>query len=271
VTERVVGEREIGGLGGRVGLIGIVGVLLDVDGTLLAGDRPIPGAAAAVEALRRAGLRLRFTTNTTRRPRRATAEVLRAAGFTLETAEVLPPAALARRLIVDSGRATAAFLVPPEARADFDDVAEEAGNPAWVVLGDLGRDFTWDRLNRAFHWIRGGAALLALHRNRFWDNGRDGVVLDAGPFVAALEYATGTEAQLVGKPAPAFFELAMRDAGLRPEQTLVVGDDLETDCAGGAAAGCRTALVLTGKTDREALRRSTVQPDLALDSIADLL
>jgi len=247
------------------------GLLLDVDGTLLVDDRPIPGAAAAVEALRRSGLRLRFTTNTTRRPRRATADVLRAAGFLLGTDEVLPPAALARRRIVDSGRATAAFLVPPEARADFDGVTEDTGRPAWVVLGDLGRDFTWDRLNRAFHWIRNGAALLALHRNRFWDNGRDGIVLDAGPFVAALEYATGKEAELVGKPAPAFFELAMRDAGLRPEETLVVGDDLEADCAGGAAAGCRTALVLTGRTDREALRRSSVRPDIVLDSIADLI
>lgn len=249
---------------------GIRGVLLDVDGTLLDADRPISGAAQAIERLRRKGVALRMTTNTTRRPRSAVAEVLRRAGIRVRDEEVLAPSVLARRRILDSGRRRAALLVPPAARADFEGVEEDASRPDWVVLGDLGRGFTWETLNRAFHWIRGGAALLALHRNRHWDNGTDGVVLDAGPFVAALEYATGTEAELVGKPARAFFALALADLGVRGEETLVVGDDLEADCAGGADAGCRTALVLTGKTRREEAGRIRPGPDLVLGSVADL-
>jgi hypothetical protein len=177
---------------------GIRGVLIDVDGTLLDGDRAIAGAAQALDRLR--------------------------------------GRALARRRILESGRTHAVLLVPPAARVDFEGVVEDGARPDWVVVGDLGRGFTWERLNQAFHWIRGGATLLALHKNRSWDNGMDGVVLDAGPFVAALEYATGATAELVGKPARAFFDLALADLGVPAREALVVGDDLEADCEGGAAA-----------------------------------
>ena len=115
-----------------------------------------------------------------------------------------------------------------------------------------------------------GARLLALHKNRVWDNGVDGVVLDAGPFVVALEYATGRTAELVGKPALPFFDLALADLGLPAGEVMVVGDDLEADCRGGAAAGCRTALVLSGKTERAEAESARIRPDLVLDSVADL-
>jgi phospholysine phosphohistidine inorganic pyrophosphate phosphatase len=184
---------------------------------------------------------------------------------------VLAPCVLARRRILESGRTRAAFLLPAAAREDFVGVVEDESRPDWVVVGDLGRDFTWERLNRAYHWIRGGAGLLALHKNRVWENGLDGIVLDAGPFVEALEYAAEVTAEVVGKPSRAFFDLALADLGLPAGGALVVGDDLEADCAGGAAAGLKTALVLTGKSRREEAERSPARPDLVLDSVAALL
>lgn len=250
---------------------GVRGLLLDVDGTLLQNDRPIPGAPEMLDRLRARGLLFRLTTNTSRRPRSAVASALRGGGFHLEDREVLAPCVLARRRILESGRTRAAFLLPAAAREDFAGVVEDETRPDWVVVGDLGRDFTWERLNRAYHWLRGGAGLLALHKNRAWDNGHDGVVLDAGPFVLALEYAAGVAAEVVGKPSRAFFDLALADLGLPADGAMVVGDDLETDCGGGAAAGCRTALVLTGKARREDAERSPLRPDLVLDSVAALL
>jgi len=250
---------------------GIRGILFDVDGTLLQNDRPIPGTPEMLDRLRAQGLPFRLTTNTSRRPRSAIASVLRRGGFRLEDREVLAPCVLARRRILESGRTRAAFLLPVAAREDFAGVVEDESRPDWVVVGDLGRDFTWERLNRAYHWIRGGAGLLALHKNRAWDNGLDGIVLDAGPFVQALEYAAEVAAEVVGKPSRAFFDLALAELGLPAGGALVVGDDLETDCAGGAAAGLRTALVLTGKSRREDAERSPVRPDLVLDSVASLL
>jgi len=249
---------------------GVRGILFDVDGTLLNNDRPIPGAVQALDRLRARGISFRLTTNTSRRPRSAIASILRRCGFTIEDREVLAPCVLARRLILESGRTRAAFLLPEAAREDFEGVVEDETRPDWVVVGDIGRDFTWERLNQAYHWIQGGARLLALHKNRVWDNGVDGVVLDAGPFVVALEHATGSVAELVGKPARPFFDLALADLGLPAGEVMVVGDDLEADCRGGAAAGCRTALVLSGKTGRADAERAQIRPDLVLDSVADL-
>lgn len=246
------------------------GVLFDVDGTLLSHDEPIPGAGEAIERLRARGVPFRIGTNTTRRPRSATAAVLARGGIRVRADEILNPAVLARRLILDSGRTGAALLVPPGAREDFAGVIEDEARPDWVVLGDLGKGFTFDVLNLAYRWLKGGAGLIALHKNRAWDNGVDGVVLDAGPYVAALEYAAGVEAELVGKPSRRFFELAVAEIGLPPGEVLVVGDDLEADCRGGAAAGCLTALVLTGGTTRAALDASAFRPDRVCASVADL-
>jgi HAD superfamily hydrolase (TIGR01458 family) len=251
-------------------IAGVRGVLFDVDGTLLDNDRPIRGAAETLERLRVRGIAFRLTTNTSRRPRSAIASVLRGGGFAVEEREILAPCVLARRLILGSGRTRAAFLLPEAAREDFEGVIEDERRPDWVVVGDIGRDFTWERLNRAFHWIQGGASLLALHKNRVWDNGVDGVVLDAGPFVVALEHATGRTAELVGKPARPFFDLALADLGLPAREVMVVGDDLEADCGGGALAGCRTALVLSGKTKRADAESAAIHADLVLDSVASL-
>ena len=249
---------------------GVRGALIDVDGTLLQDDRAIAGAAGALARLRGAGIECRLTTNTTRRPRSAVARVLRHAGIEVGEDEVLAPSILARKRILDSGDARAALLVPEESKIDFEGVEEVERDPAWLVLGDLGRDFTWDRLNGAFRLLMDGARLLALQRNRYWRAGPEGLVLDAGAFVAALEYAAGVEAEVVGKPSPSFFELALDAIGLPAGEVMVVGDDVETDGRGGAAAGCRTVTVRTGKFTEQALADSGFEPDLLVDSIADL-
>ncbi|HYS78762.1 MAG TPA: HAD-IIA family hydrolase [Candidatus Dormibacteraeota bacterium] len=250
-------------------MTGVRGVLFDVDGTLLDKDRPIPGAAEVVDRLRARGIPFRIGTNTTRRPRSAIAAILRRGGIRVEDGEVIAPAVLARRRILHSGRIRAELLVPSASREDFAGV-EEGDRPDWVVVGDLGRDFTFERLNRALRYLRSGAGLIALHKNRIWDNGVDGIVLDAGPFVTALEFATGVEAEVVGKPARAFFELALGELGLPAGETLVVGNDIDADGRGGAAAGCKTALVLTGGTTRADLEGSGFRPDRVYASVADL-
>ncbi|OLC54132.1 MAG: hypothetical protein AUH92_04605 [Acidobacteria bacterium 13_1_40CM_4_69_4] len=160
--------------------------------------------------------------------------------------------------------------MPPASREDFVGVHEDEDRPDWVVVGDLGRDFTFERLNRALYCIRKGARLIALHKNRVWDNGADGIVLDAGPFVAALEFAAGVEAEVVGKPARVFFELVLRELGLPAGEMLVVGNDIDADGRGAAATGCRTVLVLTGGTTRADLERSGFTPDRVCESVADL-
>ena len=124
-------------------------------------------------------------------------------------------------------------------------------------------------MNRAFHWLLDGADLVALQKNRYWK--REGeLVLDAGPFVAALEYAANVEATVVGKPSTAFFGLAVESVWLRPEEVGMVGDDLVNDVGGAQAIGCRGVLVRTGKYRAGEEVGGAVTPDAVLESIAEL-
>jgi HAD superfamily hydrolase (TIGR01458 family) len=110
-----------------------------------------------------------------------------------------------------------------------------------------------------------GAQLLALQKNRYWRR-EDGLSLDAGPFVAALEYASGRSATVVGKPEREFFELALRELGLAPHEAAMVGDDAEADVAGAQIAGLKGIQVRTGKYRPGVEGR----PDLVLESFAGL-
>jgi HAD superfamily hydrolase (TIGR01458 family) len=251
---------------------GVRGLLVDIDGTLMLHDRALPGAAGLISRCAERGLPCRLVTNTTRRSRSATADALRAAGIPVAAEAVLQPAVLARRMILDSGRRRVGLLVPEEARTDLADVVAVDSSPDWVVVADIGRGFDYDRLNKAFRWLRDGARLMALHKNPCWHaSAEEGWLLDAGAFVAALEYATGQEALVVGKPSPAFFELALAELELDAPQVLMVGDDAAADAQAGAAVGCRTALVRTGTFRGTEAELAGFRPDLLIDSVAELL
>ena len=225
---------------------GIEGLLLDIDGTLVLDNRAVAGAADLVAGLRRRGTPFRLFTNTTRMSREKIATWVKRAGIDVEPGEVLAPSMLARKRIVESDDPSAILLVAPATLPDFEGVEQVDTEPAWVVVGDLGKGFTWDVMNSAFLHLRDGAKLLALQKNRYW-RVESKLRIDAGPFVTALEFAAGVEAEVVGKPSPTFFRLALDELGIAPDKVLVVGDDVRTDVVGGRQAGCFTALVRTGK------------------------
>ena len=116
-----------------------------------------------------------------------------------------------------------------------------------MLVGNLGEGFTYGRLDAAFRHLVAGAELIALSKNRYWQTAGGGLSLDAGPFVAALEYASGKRSTCVGKPERAFFELALENLGLPAETVAMVGDDPELDIRGAQAAGLRGILVETGR------------------------
>ncbi len=238
------------------------GLLVDLDGTLYVGDEPVEGAREAIGKLKARGLELRYITNTTRRPRREVAERLRSLGFGVDEAEIFTPARAAAGLI---GGGSCFPLVDESLLEDLGGITLTEDRPDHVLVGDLGEDFTYERLNPAFRCLMDGADLIALQRNRYWRKG-DGLYLDAGPFVAALEYASGKSATVVGKPEKSFFRLALEDLGLGPQEVAMVGDDAEADVTGAQAAGLKGVQVRTGKYRPE----TEGKPDLLLDSIAAL-
>ena len=168
----------------------------------------------------------------------------------------------------EHGYESVALLVGEALREDLDALKElKSGARAdAVILGDLGDGFTAEVLNGAFRLLMDGAELVALQHNRYWRR-EDGLVLDVGAYAAALEYASGREGVIVGKPAEAFFQAAMGDMGL--ELAVMVGDDVEADVGGAMAAGLPGVLVRTGKFRKDALA-ARVTPTAIVDSIADV-
>jgi HAD superfamily hydrolase (TIGR01458 family) len=244
-------------------------LLIDLDGVLYVEDEPIPGAKEAVAALRERGLGLRFVTNTTARSQRQTLERLERLGFGVAPEELVTPAALARRRCEEAGHERVALIMNEDVKRDFEGLTETDSGPDAVIMGDLGEAFGFEILNRAFRLVMDGAELIALQKNRFWLT-PDGLSLDAGPFVAAIEYATGCEALVVGKPSAAFFELVLGDLGAGAEQSAMVGDDVETDVGGAMEAGLTGILVRTGKYREAFVRGSGIEPTATVDSIADV-
>jgi phospholysine phosphohistidine inorganic pyrophosphate phosphatase len=249
----------------RLGSVRVM--LIDLDGVLYVEDEVVPGAHEAVERLRGGGLALRFVTNTTSRSRPATLDKLRRLGFTLEDEELMTPAALAVRHCIKQGHRRVSLLMNDEVKGDFAALQEDDERPEAVIVGDLGEDFAYPVLNRAFRHVMEGAELIALQRNRFWMRA-DGLSLDVGPFVAALEYATAREAYVVGKPASGFFGEVLRDAGASADVSAMVGDDIETDVGGALGAGLAGILVRTGKYREDAVAGSSIEPTATVDSIA---
>ena len=244
-------------------------LLLDLDGVLYVEDEPLPGAREAVAALRETGAALRFVTNTTARPRRAIVDRLRRLGFDPGPGEVITPAALAVRHCAERGHTRVALVMNDAVKEDFAELQEcDAGVQA-VIVGDLGDAFGYRILNRAFRLLMDGAELIALQKNRYWLT-PDGLALDVGPFVAALEYAAGTHAYVVGKPARGFFDTILASVAVEPERAAMVGDDVESDVGGAQHAGLAGILVRTGKYREDAVRASGVHADAVIDSIADL-
>ena len=246
----------------------VQGVVLDLDGTVYTGETVIPGAPAVVNRLRSSGFGVRFATNTTRQSRRALVERLRQFRIDVEAEDLVTAPMAAATWLRERQIRTVALYVANAGRADFDEFRSDKRSPGAVVVGDLGSAWTFDLLNRAFRQLLGGAELLAIQRNRYWKTADD-FVLDAGPFVAALEYASGKQAVTIGKPSAAFFEAAARSLGLPMSKLVMVGDDVVADVEGAIATGLQGVLVRTGKFRPSDLERET-PPDAVLDSIAEL-
>lgn len=248
-----------------------MGVLLDIDGTVLDAGRAIDGAAEAVTALRARGLPVLFATNTSRKSRADVGASLRAAGIDARDEDVLSAGYAAAVYCREAGVTRVRLLLTESARADWTGFDAESDAPEAVVVGDLGDEFAFRPLNEAFRCLHAGARLIATQKNRTW-KAADGWTLDAGAFVAALEYAARTEATVVGKPAPGFFRMAAALLQVEPRALTIVGDDVESDVAGGRAAGLRTVLVRTGKFDARRVAETPAEraPDLVIDSIKDL-
>jgi HAD superfamily hydrolase (TIGR01458 family) len=245
-------------------------ILLDVDGVLHVSGEPIPGATKAVDELRQAGHALRFVSNNSTRSRAVLAQELRGMGFGIEDSELqTTPGAAAREL---AGKRVLA-LVMAAVVPDLDELELVGDHAEAVLVGgcdetlEPNQVFSYMNLARAFSEINAGAAFYCLHKNKWWQTSR-GPMLDAGAFVAGLEYATGVEAVVLGKPSPSYFAAALDALEAEPDRTWLVTDDVEEDVPAASVFGMRTAVVRTGKFRPESLDTVAMAPDILVSSLA---
>lgn len=249
-------------------------VISDIDGVLWEGSQPLPGIQSLFTFLRDRQIPFALATNnSTNSP----------ANYVQKLAKLGVPD-IPEQSIVTSSSATALYLqtrYPAGTRlymvgmAGLREQLEKAGFvladedvQAVVAGGDF--EFTYEKAKRATLLIRAGADFIGTNPDVTFPT-PEGLVPGAGSILAMIEAAAGKKPLVVGKPEPAMFEAALRILQTLPEETLMIGDRLDTDIAGAHHAGLQTALVLTGITQREDLPNSDTQPDFVFDTLDDLL
>jgi HAD superfamily hydrolase (TIGR01458 family) len=246
------------------------GFLIDLDGTVMEAQTLVPGVPQALALLRERNVPYRLVTNTTSKPRSAILRQMRRLGLDLRPEVIITAPSIAREYLLQHDLTRCYPLLKDSLREDLQDIEFVDRSPQAVLVGDLGDELSYEALNRGFRFLLDEqVAFITLARNRYF-RGSDGLCLDVGATVAALEYAAARTAVLIGKPAREFFLIACQSMGVAPEDTIVIGDDLEADVGGALAAGCAGVLVRTGKFRPEQLENPVVRPDRVLDSLARL-
>jgi len=256
--------------------------ILDLDGVIYRGERLLPGAREFVEWADATGRRLVFLSNNSFATPEEVAAKLARLGVPRPEGRVLTAGDAAARALAarfPGGRVYVLAVPSIERLAEahglrvvWRDGEEMAGAPPDTILVGLDRALTYERLRRGLRAILAGAAFVAVNRDPTLPV-EDGVNPGTGAIVAALEYASGRRAEIVGKPAPGVVLEALRFLGAAKERTLLVGDGLDLDIVAGHAAGVTSALVLSGLTTQEQAESAAGdrKPDLIVPDVSALL
>jgi NagD protein len=249
----------------------MLGYLIDMDGVIYRGGHLIPGADRFVNGLREANIPFLFLTNNSQRTRRDVATRLQRLGIDVTSEHIFTCAMATARFLSEQKPHGTAFVI---GEGGLLTALHENGyaivdkDPDFVVIGE-GRTVSFEMLETALGMVLQGAKLIATNLDPYCPT-VDGVRPGCGATLAMLETASGLKAFSVGKPSPIMLRAARKELALPSDQTVVIGDTMETDILGGVQLNYRTILVLSGSTRREDLARYAYRPDKIVDSIADL-
>ena len=256
-------------------LSNVRGLVIDLDGCVYVGNKPIAGAGAALSKLREMGYKILFLTNNSTLTRRRYAEKLRGMGIVVDENEILTSGVIAARYINDLKKGAFVF---PVAESGFTDEAEALGlkmvsDDEWkraefVVVG-LDRELTYRKLASAAHAINAGARFVCTNLDNVYPSER-GFEPGAGAIAAALEKATGIKPISVGKPSEETNKQVFAALGLKSHEVAFIGDRIDTDIRSARLAGSLGILVRTGAARLFDIGKSSEKPDYVIESLADL-
>ena len=246
------------------------GILLDLEGVLYEENRLIDGSIETINKLLAYGYNIKYLTNTTTTSRRLVFEKLLQFQLPLIESDIFSPAIAANIFLKKKNISRISLFTNRYLQEDFTDFVTDDLESEAIILGDLYKEFTWEKLNKAFQIIfQANPLVIALHKNRYCKR-ENKLGLDLGPFVAALEYATSKKSVLIGKPEKNFFNLAIEDMKLKNEEVLMIGDDIVADIGGAKNILLKTIQVKTGKFQKKDETNLYLQPDYRIDSISRL-
>lgn len=251
--------------------MGIRNIIFDIDGVLRKGTSPVPGAAEALSALRGMGMKVFFLTNNGEHTREYFVERLRSLGIGAEVGEMYSSSYGAGRYISEnlSGKSVFAFSEGMKEELAKHGIAIDQTERAQVVLASLDTTINYGKLVAASRAIMAGAVFLAANDDANFVS-EDGLMVGAGAIVAALSRSSGKGPLLLGKPQPYLLDIIIGEHGLEKGETLMVGDNIDTDILMAKREGLLSALVLSGVSAREDIKRSGIEPDYVLESVAEL-
>jgi 4-nitrophenyl phosphatase len=253
-------------------------LILDMDGVLWRDATPIGNLPLIFARIRDRGLKFAFATNNSTKTINGFLEIMANFGVELEewqiiTSSLATAEIMAREypeggpvfVIGESGIMTALEQKKFHPTTD----AHEESRPVAVVAG-FDRHCSYDKLRRAALLIRSGVPFFGTNPDKTFPS-PEGLVPGAGALQAAITAATDVEPRVIGKPSPYLMHIALERLGSKPSETLVIGDRLETDITAGQAAGCHTALVLSGVSTRAQAEIWSPAPDIISDDLSTLI
>jgi 4-nitrophenyl phosphatase len=252
--------------------LNVKAVILDMDGVLWRLTTPIIDIKQLFDHFAQNNLRVMLATNNGTATIDGYVKKLAGFGVTIEPSQVVTSAMALAYLLKKTYPAGGPLYILGE-QALHETLGEygfyhSVDHPLAVTAG-LHREFNYEMVKNASLMIQKGLPFFFTNPDTTYPT-PEGKIPGAGTLLAALEAASGVKAQLAGKPLPFLFEVCLERLGCSPEETLTVGDRLDTDILGGQSSGCKTALVLTGVSTREEALQWSPQPDLILENAIDL-
>ena len=247
------------------------GFLIDMDGVIYRSSEMIPGAVEFVSLLQRWNIPFLFLTNNSQRTRRDVATKLNRLGMPVGEQHIFTCAMATARYLANQKPNGTAYVI---GEGGLLNALHENGyaivdkSPDYVVVGK-GRTLSFEVVESAVQMVLDGAKLIATNLDPNCPT-KTGTRPGCGAIVALIEAATGRKAFSLGKPSPVMMRAARKEIGMATSETIMIGDTMDTDILGGVQMGYRTVLVLTGTTSREDLESFAYQPDIVVESIADL-
>lgn len=250
----------------------MLGYLIDMDGVIYRGSQLIPGADRFIQNLIAQDIPFLFLTNNSQRTRRDVATKLQRLGIEVGEEHVFTCAMATARFLAHQKPGGTAFVIGEGGlltalHSNGYSVVDK--DPDYVVVGE-GRTLNFEMFEAALGMLKNGAMLVATNLDPNCPTQGGQMRPGCGAIVALLEAASGIKAFSVGKPSPVMLRAARKELGLSTDQTIVIGDTMETDILGGVQLGYKTVLVLSGGTQREDLANYAFRPDKIVNSIADL-